>query len=328
MARSDVVVVTGASAGIGRAAAIEFGRRGCRVALLARGIEGLEGARHEVVHAGGSALVIPADVSDPEQVESAAQRVEGELGQIKIWVNSAMVTVFSAIDDLTPEEIRRVTEVTYLGTVHGTLSALRRMKRHGRGTIVQVGSALSYRSIPLQSAYCGAKFAIRGFTDSLRSELIHDHSPVHITMVQLAAFNTPQFQWSRTHIDRHPQPLPPIFQPELAARGIVFAAYHQRRELWVGGPTLKTIIGSRLLSGYLDRYLADKAYSGQMTDWPLDEERPDNLFHPARGDFGRYGPFDESAKERSLQFWMVTHRSTTWTLAFVVALIVVTVLLL
>ncbi len=328
MARSDVVVVTGASAGIGRATAIEFGRRGCRVALLARGVDGLEGARHEVVRAGGTALVIPTDVADAEQVETAAERVEHELGQITIWVNSAMVTVFSSVADLQPEEVRRATEVTYLGTVYGTMAALKRMRRRDHGSIVQVGSALAYRAIPLQAAYCGAKFAIRGFTDALRSELIHEGSKIRLTMVQLSAFNTPQFQWSRTHITRQPQPLPPIFQPELAARGIVWAAYHRRRELWVGAPAVKTILGNRLFAGFIDRYLAKKGYSGQMIDETIDPERPHNLYHPLPGDYGVHGLFDDRAKNRSLQFWSTTHRGVVWGIAAAVLAIVVIALLL
>lgn len=323
----QTVVVTGASAGIGRAAAVEFGRLGCRVALLARGPDGLAGAKREVIEAGGEAMIVPTDVADAEQVERAAERVESELGPISIWVNAAMATIFSPVADLAPEEIRRATEVTYLGTVYGTLSALRRMRARDRGTIVQVGSALAYRAIPLQAPYCGAKFAIRGFTDSLRSELIHDGSAIHLTMVQLSAFNTPQFQWARTHVDRQPQPLPPIFQPELAGRSIVWAAYHRRREVWVGWPAVKTILGSRLLSGYLDRYLADKAYRGQMTERRIDPDRPDNLFAPLAGDFGRHGLFDARSKERSLQFWATTRRRHLLVaIVLLAALLMVTVL--
>lgn len=322
MAGSEVVAVTGASAGIGRATAVEFARRGARVALLARGQKGLEGASREVTAAGGEPLAIPTDVADPQQVERAAERIEGEFGPVTIWVNCAMVTVFSPVERLTAEEFKRATEVTYLGTVYGTMAALRRMRPRNAGTIVQVGSALSYRAIPLQSVYCGAKFAIRGFTDSLRSELIHDGLKIRLTMVQLAAFNTPQFQWARVHMKRHPQPLPPIFQPEMAARGIVWAAYHPRRELWVGGPTIKTILGNKLLPGYLDRYLSSKGYSGQLMDEPVDPERPNNLFEPLPGDFGIHGRFRERAKDDSAQFWATTHRRLIGLTALVVAVLI------
>lgn len=308
MAQPDIVVVTGSSAGIGRATALEFARHGAKLALLARGIDGLAGAQREIEQVGGTALVIPTDVADPEQVERAAERVERELGPIDIWVNCAMVTVFSPVEAMTPGEFRRVTEVTYLGTVHGTLAALKRMRPRGRGTIVQVGSALAYRAIPLQSAYCGAKFAIRGFTDALRSELIHDRSPVKLTMVQIAAFNTPQFDWARIHLDQNPQPVPPIFQPEVAARGIVHAAYHPRREFWIGWPTVKAILGNKLVPGLLDRYLASRAYEGQFGSEPLPAYRPDNLFEPVPGDHGSHGRFDARAKPDSWQLLANMHR--------------------
>jgi short-subunit dehydrogenase len=237
-----------------------------------------------------------------------------------------MVTVFSPVADLTPEEVRRVTEVTYLGSVHGTQAALRRMRLHGRGTIVQVGSALAYRAIPLQAAYCGAKFAMRGFTDALRCELIHNREAIHVTMVQLSAFNTPQFQWARTHIARHPQPLPPIFQPEVAARAIVFAAYARRREVWVGAPAVKTILANRIAPWFLDRYLANKAWDGQMLEEAADTRRPDNLFAPLPGDWGSHGRFDARAKTGSWQLWLTMHPALP---AFVlVALVVVGLVLL
>jgi NAD(P)-dependent dehydrogenase (short-subunit alcohol dehydrogenase family) len=316
---AGVVVITGSSAGVGRAAAVEFARRGARIALLARGRDSLEAARREVEAAGGQALAIPTDVADPRQVESAADRVERELGPIDIWVNCAMATVFSPVSSLTPEEFKRVTEVTYLGTVYGTMAALRRMRTRNRGAIVQVGSALSYRAIPLQSAYCGAKFGIRGFTDALRSELIHDRSPIRLSMVQLSAFNTPQFDWARTHIARNPQPVPPIFQPEVAARGIVWAAYHDRRELWVGWPAVKAILGNKLIPGILDRYLASRAYSGQFTDEPLPPNRPDNLFQPAPGPWSAHGRFDARARPTSWQLAADLHRG--WIAAGALALL-------
>lgn len=309
MLDAEVIVVTGASAGLMRAAAVELAKGGARLALLARGRDGLEGAAGEVRAAGGEALIIPTDVSDPDRVEAAAQRVEAEWGPIDIWINGAMVTVYSAVKDLSAAEIRRVTEVTYLGAVHGTLTALARMRQRDRGTIVQVGSALAYRSIPLQSAYCGAKHAMLGFTDSLRSELIHDRSRIRLIMVQLAGFNTPQFQWGRVHIPKHPQPLPPYYQPEVAGRAIAWAAHHaKRRELWVGFPAVQAILSQRLAPWLGDRLFAHNAYEGQMTDRDITVDRPDNLYRPAPGDFGSHGPFDEAARSWSLQLWAATHR--------------------
>ena len=304
-----VVVVTGASAGIGRATAIEFARHGWRVALLARGQDGLEGARADVEQAGGEALVIPTDVADQAQVEAAAERVEREWGPIDAWVNNAMATIFAEFLDVDPDDYRRATEVTYLGTVWGTRAALRRMRPRDRGTIVQVGSALAYRSIPLQAPYCGAKAAIRGFTDSLRSELIHARSRVHLTMVQLAAFNTPQFQWGRTTMGCRPRPMGRIFQPEVAARGIYHAATHRRREMVVGAPALTAIYGGGMLArGYADHKLARDAVDGQHTDESLPPDRQDNLYQPVPGDHGAHGRFDDEATPRSAQLWMTTHR--------------------
>lgn len=304
-----VVVITGASAGIGRATAIAFARQGCKVALLARGREGLEGARADVEAAGGKALPIVTDVAHHDQVEAAAARIERELGPIDVWVNNAMTTIFAPFDEVAPEDFERVTHVTYLGTVWGTMAALKRMKARNAGTIVQVGSALAYRSIPLQAAYCGAKSAVRGFTDSLRSELIHEKSKVHITMVHLAAFNTPQFEWGRTTMPRRPQPVPPIYQPEIAADAIVWAAGRRRREVWVGFPTFQAIVGTRLFPGLLDRMMAHRAWSGQMTDEALPAHRPDNLYAAVARDAGAHGRFDAQARSSSWQYRLVKHRN-------------------
>lgn len=306
--QTEVVVITGASAGIGRATVRAFAQRGAHLGLLARGQEGLEGARREVEKLGGQAVVIPTDVADPEQVERAAVTVEETFGPIDIWINNAMVSVLSPVKDMTAEEFQRVTNVTYLGYVYGTLTALRRMLPRDRGVIIQVGSALSYRAIPLQSAYCGAKHAIKGFTESLRSELIHDGSRVRITMVHLPGVNTTQFGWIKSRLPNHPQPVPPIYQPEVMARAIVWAAHHDRRELWVGMPTVKTIVGEKCIPGLLDHYLADVAYGGQQTDVPIDPNRPDNLLTPLAEDRGAHGPFDHRSRTSSVQLWASMHR--------------------
>jgi NAD(P)-dependent dehydrogenase (short-subunit alcohol dehydrogenase family) len=303
-----VVVVTGASAGVGRATARAFASRGYAVGLLARGVDGLEAARGEVEALGSRALVVPTDVASAEQVEGAAAAVEGELGPIDVWVNNAMVSVFSSVMEMTDDEFRRVTEVTYLGTVHGTRAALRRMRPRNRGTIVQVGSALAYRAIPLQSAYCAAKHAVSGFTESLRTELLHERSAVHLTIVQLPALNTPQFEWTRSRMPRQAQPVPPIFQPEVAAEAIVWAATHRRRELQVGWPTVKAIWGDKLVPGLVDRYLARTGYDAQQTDEPAPEDRPDNLWTPVPGDHGAHGRFADRSRGFSLQLWVTTHR--------------------
>lgn len=304
-----VVIITGASAGIGRATAREFARQGWRVALLARSPEGLEAAGREVVEAGGQALAITTDVADDNQVEAAAERVEREMGPIEVWINNAMATVFCDVLHISPEDFRRATEVTYLGSVWGTRAALSRMKARDRGTIVQVGSALAYRSIPLQSAYCGAKSAIRGFVDALRSELIHEGSCVRLTMVQLSAFNTPQFDWARNCMGRRARPLGKIFQPEVAARGIYWVATHPRRELWVGFPAVLAILGTRILPAYLDRKLAFTAYDGQLSDDEVERtDGPDNLYRPVPGDHGAHGRFDHLALSASRELWWTTHR--------------------
>ncbi|HJQ85458.1 MAG TPA: SDR family oxidoreductase [Candidatus Binatia bacterium] len=301
------VVVTGASAGVGRATALAFAKRGAAVGLLARGPDGLEAARREIEATGGRALARPTDVADADAVEAAAAAVEHELGPIDVWVNNAMVSVFSPAKDMQAEEFRRVTEVTYLGVVHGTLAALRRMRPRDRGTIVQVGSALAYRSIPLQSAYCAAKHAIVGFTAALRCELIHDRSRVHLTMVHLPALNTPQFSWSKTRLPRRPQPVPPIFQPEVAAAAIVWAAAHRRRELWVGAPTVLAIVANRVAPALLDRYLGRTGYASQQWDGKLPPGRRDNLWAPVPGDHGAHGEFDARAHGRSSALTAATH---------------------
>jgi NADP-dependent 3-hydroxy acid dehydrogenase YdfG len=305
MHRNDVVVVTGASSGVGRAAARAFASRGAAVGLVARGSDGLEGAVKEVEAEGARAV---ADQVDVAMAEAAAARVEEQLGPIDVWVNNAMTSVFAPLSEITAEEFRRVTDVTYLGVVHGTMAALRRMLPRDRGTVVQVGSALAYRSIPLQSAYCGAKHAIRGFTDSLRCELIHDRSKVRLTMVQLPALNTPQFDVVLSRLPRKAQPVPPIYQPEVAAEAIVWAAEHPRREVWVGATTLATIAADKVAPGLLDRYLGKTGYDSQQTDEAADPHRPSNLWEPVPGDLGTHGDFDRRAHPRSFQVWATTHR--------------------
>ncbi len=294
---AKVVVVTGASAGVGRATARAFAARGAHLGLLARGEAGLAAARREVEAAGGRAIALPVDVARADQVDEAAAAVEDELGPIDVWINNAMVSVFSPIRSTTADEFRRVTEVTYLGVVHGTLAALRRMLPRDSGVIVQVGSALAYRSIPLQAAYCAAKHAVAGFTDSLRSELLHDRSGVRVTMVQLPALNTPQFDWVRSRLPQRAQPVPPIYQPEVAARAILRAIDRPERELHIGLPTVAAIQLQKLVPGVLDRYLASTAYDGQQTDEPEDAGRADNLFTPVGVDLGAHGRFDAMARD-------------------------------
>jgi NAD(P)-dependent dehydrogenase (short-subunit alcohol dehydrogenase family) len=304
-----VVVITGASAGVGRATARLFARDGARIALIARDPERLARAAGEVRQLGGEPLELPLDVADASAVDKAADRVETELGPIDIWINCAMLTVLAPVHDMTAEEVRRVTEVTYLGYVNGTMAALKRMRPRNRGTIVQAGSALAYRSIPLQAAYCGAKHAIVGFTDSLRCELIHDRSRIEVTIVHLPALNTPQFDWARNKMLKRPQPVPPIFQPEVGAEALHFAAHHPRRELWVGRSSVMAIVAQKLFPGLLDHYLARTAYKGQQTDEPA-LPGPDNLLQPVKGDFAAHGRFDDQASAVSPQLWAAEHRTT------------------
>jgi NAD(P)-dependent dehydrogenase (short-subunit alcohol dehydrogenase family) len=307
-ALSEVVVITGASAGVGRALAREYGKHKAKVGLLARDSGRLEAAKNEIVEAGGEAIAISCDVADPEKVDEAAARVERELGAIDIWHNNAMTTVFAAISNTEPAEFKRATEVTYLGCVYGTMAALKRMLPRDRGVIVQTGSALAYRSIPLQGAYCGAKHAMVGFTDSLRCELIHNKSNVRVTMVHLPAMNTPQFSWCRTRLPRHPQPVPPIFEPEVAAEALYWAAHHNRRELFVGGPTVEAIYGQNFAPGFADWYLGTHGYEAQQTSEPVAPDRPDNLFQPVAGNYAARGIFTEKSKNFSLQTWADMHR--------------------
>lgn len=308
MAKRRVAVITGASAGVGRAAARAFAEDGADVGLLSRDPGRLDTARKEIEARGRKAVVVPTDVSDPDQVEVAAQTVEDALGPIDVWVNNATATVMSPVADMTPEEFRRVVEVTFLGTVYGTMCALRRMIPRRDGVIVQVGSALAYRSIPLQSAYCASKHAIRGFTDSLRSELLHDGIPIHLTMVQMPALNTPQFDWSRCRFDRHPQPVPPIYEPEVAAEAIVFASHARRREIYVGARNAAIIWANKVAPGLGDRYLANTGYESQFTSERIDPDRPDNLFETLPGDYAARGSFTDRAAPWSAQVWANKHR--------------------
>ena len=306
---AEVVVITGASAGAGRAAARKFARHGASIGLLARGLDGLAAARSEVEKLGGKALVVPVDVANADQIEAAAAQVESEFGPIDIWINNAMTSVFSPIKEMTAEEFRRVTEVTYLGYVYGTLAALKRMLPRDHGVIVQVGSALAYRGIPLQSAYCAAKHAVQGFCDSLRCELLHDKSGVRLTMVQLPALNTPQFGWVKSRLPRKAQPVPPIFQPEVAAEAICFAAHNPRREFYVGAPSVAVITTNHFIPGLLDHYLARSGYDSQQYDGAEDPNRPENLWQPVSGDHGARGVFDARARNWSPQLWTSEHRT-------------------
>jgi NAD(P)-dependent dehydrogenase (short-subunit alcohol dehydrogenase family) len=308
LTKPDVVVITGASAGVGRATARAFAQHGAHIGLLARGHEGLKGAQADVEALGGKALALPTDVADHDRVEAAAAAIEEAFGPIDIWINNAMASVFSPILQMTPAEFKRVTEVTYLGYVYGTLAALHRMQPRDRGMIVQVGSALAYRSIPLQSAYCAAKHAIRGFTDSLRCELLHDRSHVRVMMVQMPALNTPQFNWVKSRLSHKPQPVPPIYEPEVAAEAIYWAAHHDRREVYVGMSTVKAIIGNKIIPGILDHYLGWTGYQAQQYDGYDDPDRDNNLWEPVPGDFGAHGGFGQRASDYSVQLWADKHR--------------------
>jgi short-subunit dehydrogenase len=304
-----VVAITGASAGIGRATVREVAARGAHVGLIARGEERLHAAAQEVREQGRRACVAPADVADAEQVERAAERIETELGPIDVWINVAMTAVLAEVMDTTPAEFKRVTEVTYLGSVHGVQAALRRMLPRDSGTIVQVGSALSRRGIPLQATYCGSKHAVKGFLDSLRAELIHHRSQVKVALVQLPGLNTPQFDWVRTRLHKHPQPVPPIYQPEVAARAIAHAAEHPRREIWVGFPTIYTILGEKFASGLMDVYLGRTNEQAQQAPDAIDPQaRTDNLYEPPPGDPGAHGAFDDRANGHSPQTWLTLHK--------------------
>jgi len=291
---------------------MEFARNGHDVALLSRDPGRLEAAAAEARAFGVRALPIPTDVADAAAVEAAAEKVEAQLGPIDVWVNVAMATVFAPVSKLTPEEVARGTAVTYLGQVHGMMAALKRMRQRNRGSIVNVGSALAYRSVPLQSVYCGAKFAIRGFTDSLRSEILHDKLNISLSMVDLPAVNTPQFDWALNKMGKRPQPVPPIYQPEIPARAIYFAAFHPRRQTWIGFPTVKAILANRIAPGLIDRYLAKSGYSGQLTDEPTPPNAPCNLFEPVPGPFGAHGRFDSKARDRSWEVWTSRHRNAMW----------------
>ncbi len=307
---SKVAVVTGASAGVGRATARRLAQDGYDVALLARGEQGLAGARADVEAAGSRSLALPTDVADPEQVEAAADRVERELGPIDLWVNNAMTTIFSPFSEIEPDEFKRATEVTYLGTVWGTKAALKRMRPRNRGKVVLVGSALAYRGIPLQAPYCGAKHAIKGFFESVRTELMHERSAVGISIVELPGLNTPQFDHCRTRLPKQPQPVPPIYEPEVAAEGIAWVAENDERELYVGAPTWKTILGNKVAPAVVDLYLAKTGYDGQQASEPVNGNRPDNLFEPVdrERDEGAHGRFESNSRTRSPLLWLARNR--------------------
>lgn len=310
--KGKVVVVTGASAGLGRAIVREFAKQGANMGLLARGNDGLEGAKKEVEDFGGKALAIPTDVSQPDQVEAAAEQIEKELGPIDIWVNNAMISVFGPFKQLEAKDFKQVTDVTYLGQVYGTQSALKRMQTRNKGSIILIGSALAYRGIPLQSAYCGAKHAIHGFFESLRAELSHDGSKINLSMVQLPAMNTTQFGFVKSYLPNKPQPMGTIYQPEVAAQAVAHIAKNPQREMYVGYPTVQTILGNKLVPGFLDWYLGETGIEGQQTNEPKDPNRKDNLYEPLPGDHGAHGTFDDSSWNFSPETWAATHKAVTW----------------
>ncbi len=306
----EVVVVTGGSAGVGRATVEAYARRGAKIGLLARGEDRLEATRRRVEELGGQAVAIPTDVADADAVNQAAERVEQEFGPIDVWINNAMVSVFAPISQISAEEFERVTQVTYLGVVHGTKAALERMRPRDRGSIIIVGSALAKRGIPLQAPYCAAKHAVQGFFESLRAELLHEGSHIKLSIVHLPALNTPQFDWVKSRLPNRAQPVPPIFEPEVAAEGIIHAQESGRREIYVGGPTVMTIIGNRLVAGFVDRYLAKNGFDSQQTDEPEDPGRLDNLWEPVPGDPGARGRFGtDRTRDHSLQLWATKHRT-------------------
>ena len=307
-----VVVITGASAGLGRSLVREFALHGAKIGMLARGMDGLRAAQQEAEELGGQALPVATDVSDYSQVEEAARQIEKEFGQIDVWINNAMVSVFSPLKQIEPDEFKRVTEVTYLGQVYGTMSALKRMLPRDEGTIIMVGSALAYRGIPLQSAYCGAKHGINGFFESLRSELIHDQSNIRLSMVQLPAMNTTQFEFVKSRLPNKPKPMGRIYDPEVAARVIFDTAVHPEREVYVGYPTFQTIVGNRVLPEWLDHYLAKTGYKGQQTKEPADEDRKHNLWEPLEGDHGAHGRFGKESWSLSPQIWARNHPWLSW----------------
>jgi short-subunit dehydrogenase len=311
---TKVVVITGAGAGVGRATAQQFAHAGCDIGLIGRDRDRLETAAAELRTLGIRACVAPADMADADAVDHAATTIEAALGPIDIWVNNAMATIFAPVSDITSAEFKRATEATYLGTVHGVMTALRSMKRRDQGTIINVGSALAYRSVPLQSPYCGAKAAIKGFTDSLRSELIHDRSAIKLSMVHLPAVNTPQFDWALNKMGRRAQPVPPIYDPEVPAKAIVFAAFHYRREIWVGMPTVVAIMANRIAPGFADRYLATHGYSTQMSNQPLPADAPANLFEPVPGRRGARGRFTDRSRRGSLEMFTDRHKAAALTL--------------